>query len=76
MSDGKSVCDGIGRAIKQIAAYASLQGSVAGPILSLKCLFKFANTKICGVQLFCVLATKIIENKFLEKRLEKSRTLS
>ena len=75
-SHGKNACDGIVGTIKQMAAYASLQQSVTGQILSPKSLFEFANSEIPGIQSFWVPTTEIIENKhLLEKRLEKSSTL-
>ena len=74
-SHGKNACDSIGGTIKQVAAYASLQRSVTGQILSPKSLFKFANSEIPGIPLFWVPTTEIIENKCLEERLEKSSTL-
>ena len=59
-----------------MAAYASLQRSVTGQILSPKSLFRCANSEIPGAQSFWVPTTEIIENKHhLEKRLEKSSTL-
>ena len=76
-SHGKNACDGIVGTIKRMAAYASLQQSVTGQILSPKSLFEFANSEIPGIQSFWVPTTEIIENKhLLEKRLEKSSTLA
>ena len=75
-SHGKNACDGIGGTIKRMAAYASLQQSVTGHILSPKSLFESANSEIPGIQSFWVPTTEIIENKhLLEKRFEKSSTL-
>ena len=60
-----------------MAAYANLQRSVTGQILSPKSLFEFAHSEIPGIQLFGVPTTEIIENKhLLEKRFEKSSTLT
>ena len=76
MSHGKNACAGIGGTIKRMAAYASLQQSVTGQILSSKTLFEFANSEIQSIQSFWVSTTEIIENKhLLEKRFEKSSTL-
>ena len=59
-----------------MAAYASLQRSVTGQILSPKSLFEFANSEIPGIQLFWAPTTEIIKSKhLLEKRFEKSSTL-
>ena len=52
MPHGKNTCDSIGGTIKQMAAYASLQRSVTGQILSPKSLFKFASSEIPGIQSF------------------------
>ena len=59
-----------------MAADTNLQRSVTEQILSPKSLFEFANSEIPGIQSFCVPTTEIIEKKHLEKRLEKSSTLT
>ena len=59
-----------------MAAYASLQQSATGQILSPKSLFEFTNSEIPGIQSFWVPTTEIIENKhLLEKRFEKCSIL-
>ena len=56
-----------------MAAYASLQQSVTGEILSPKSLLKFANSEIPDIESFWVSITEVLKNKhLLEKRLEKS----
>ena len=56
-----------------MAAYASLQQSVTGEILSPKSLLKFANSEIPDIESFWVPITEVLKNKhLLEKRLEKS----
>ena len=52
MSHGKIICDDIDGTIKRMAAYASLQQSVTGQILSPESLFEFANSEIPGIQSF------------------------
>lgn len=48
-SHGKSPCDGIGGTVKRLAAWASLQASVSGHILSPEDLFNFAVANIKGI---------------------------
>src|SRR5277367_6216204 len=54
MTYGKSPCYGIGGTVKRLARRASLQSAVSGHILTLKDLFKWAETNISGIKFFFV----------------------
>ena len=51
-SQGKSPCDGVGGAIKQLATRAGLQGPQKNQIVTATRLLEFCQEEICGIKVY------------------------
>ena len=75
-SHGKNACDGIGGTIKRLAAYASLQRTTTGQILTPLNLFDFAQKEIPSITSYYVSLDEIKSfQPFLEERFQRSKTI-
>ena len=76
-SHGKSVCDGIGGTVKQLAARASLQHATQDHILTPMQLFTWACAHVPGITFRYVSAESVAEHgKQLEPRLKELKTVA
>lgn len=62
-SHGKSPCDGIGSTVKRLVAWASLQATTEGHILTPQELYAWASKNIIGISFFFVSANDVKENE-------------
>ena len=68
-SNGNNACDGVGGTIKRLAAYASLQHTMADQILTPQQLFECCENDITNIPSFFISGLGIDKNKsFLQQR--------
>ena len=75
-SHGKNACDGVGGAIKRLAARSSLQRAIHNQILNPHQLYDFAKSEILGTTCFFVDEQQVdVNSNFLTSRYENVRQI-